>query len=253
MKLFEFDHVGIPRIPLNTTSPNAHSKNKIVCYTSFDSLPPSIIEIKFTFSFLSVPFRLFHLCWRFATGGVRSWTSLELARGIRNSTPMVQTSRLCSVKRERLTAAKQPREGVVGSWWCTGWLTVAMVGVYTRYSPILIGASACHAGVRDAGRCVPLSRTCVNAVRILAIPQQTIRRSSMSPSVPWPCLFLEPSPKKRPSESWKENSFSWKIDRTARNLLDLRGKYIISLFYIFLSRLIFNYASWFYDCYVAIT
>lgn len=133
-----------------------------------------------------------------------------------------------------------PREGVVDSWWCTGWLTAATVGAHTRYSPILIGASAYHAGVRDAGRCVPFThvRKCVRNPSA-DYPADFLRR-------PWPLLFLEPSPKKRPRPE-NESSKVLFLKDCSRNLLDLRGKYI-SVF----SLVMFNYAYWFYDYYIGI-
>lgn len=139
----------------------------------------------------SVPFRSLHLCRDVS----------RAASGTRRRAGQAGASLRCYSGPD--VASLLPSKGIDGGeatpgrcgWWLmvvTGWLTVAALGVYTRYSPILIGASACHAGVRNtapAGACP--SRTCVKCSTLAISLGRLSRRSSTSPSTPWPLLFLE--------------------------------------------------------------
>ena len=80
-------------------------------------------------------------------------------------------------------------------------LTITTVGVHTRYSLILIGASACHAGVRDVDRCVSFThvRKCV---RFTEADYPAALHVVVGPVAPF---IFRTAPKKRPRPESKSS------------------------------------------------
>lgn len=129
----------------------------------------------------------------------------KLANWIACLDTLVQT--MLFLRWRNVVDSTEVAKGVVDSWWCTGWLTITTIGVHTRYSLILIGASACHASVRDVDRCVLFThvRKCVWFSKT---DYSAALHVDVGPVAPF---IFRTMPKKRPrpeSKSSKSSSFT---------------------------------------------